>query len=65
MSKFETLPQLAKRWGVTRARVHQLVQQGHVPATRVGRDWIVHGQPERPQIMRQPKPVATENFPVV
>ena len=43
----ETIPQLAKRWGVTRGRVHQLVVAGHFgeSAVRLGRDWVIVGLP--------------------
>lgn len=52
----ESTPQLAARWGVTRARIHQMIHEGLIPqATRVGRDWVVSGRPERPASMRTKK----------
>lgn len=53
MTYYETLPQVAARWGVTRARVHQLVKAGHLSAIRAGRDWLVEGRPEPLPLMRK------------
>jgi len=43
----ETVTSLAKRWGVTRGRIHQLIVAGHFGfrARRLGRDWIIMGFP--------------------
>lgn len=49
MVTIETVPQVAKRWGVTRGRIHQMIQAGHFGevAVRMGRDWIIVGHPPR------------------
>ena len=41
MSKYLTVPQLAKILGLTRQRVHQLVQAGKIPAEKVGNTYII------------------------
>jgi excisionase family DNA binding protein len=43
--KFETAPELARRWGVTRGRVHQLIVDGRLPAVKMGRDWLIPDTP--------------------
>lgn len=53
-----SVPEAAQRLGVTRARVHQRIASGSLPAQQVGRQWIIdewdlrriahHGVPGRP-----------------
>lgn len=51
----ETAPALAKRWGVTRGRIHQLIMAGHfgARAQRMGRDWVIIGFPPPFDFMRK------------
>lgn len=53
MVEVETVPALARRWGVTRGRVHQLIVAGHfgINAQRLGRDWVILGRPQPFQFM--------------
>ena len=39
--KYITIPQLAKLLGVTREAVYKRVKKGQIPATRVGRNYII------------------------
>ena len=48
-----TLPQIAKRIGCTRNNVYQHVQQGNLPATRVGGVYIVDEADARAFAARQ------------
>ena len=41
MSKYLTIPQLAKILGLSRQRVHQLVREGKIPAEKVGNTYII------------------------
>ena len=41
MSKYLTIPQLAKTLGLTRQRVHQLVKEGKIPAEKVRNTYII------------------------
>jgi hypothetical protein len=59
MTKFETAPQLALRWGMTRGRVHQLIVSGALPAVKVGRDWLIPNQPDRKEIFENAKKLLT------
>lgn len=36
-----SIAQAAIRLRLTRQRIHKLIQQGRIPAKRVGRGWIV------------------------
>ena len=36
-----SVPQTAARLGISRQRVHQLVQSGELTATQVGRAWVI------------------------
>lgn len=36
-----TVPQAAEILGLSRQRVHALVKSGAIPATMVGRDWLI------------------------
>lgn len=37
-----TIPQVAERLELTRQRVHKLVVNGQIKASRVGRDYMIH-----------------------
>ncbi len=39
--KYITIPQLAKLLGVTREAVYKRVKKGEIPATRVGKTYII------------------------
>ena len=55
MVAVETVPQLAKRWGVTRGRMHQLITEGHFGdnAQRLGRDWVILNSPNPFEFMNK------------
>ena len=36
-----TVPQAAEILGLSRQRVHALVKSGAIPATKIGRDWLI------------------------
>lgn len=40
-SIYLSIPEAAARLGVTRQRVHQWIQSGHLRAIRIGGRWIV------------------------
>ena len=45
---FETSVELAKRWGITRGRIHQMIQEGKLPeAVKIGRDWLIPNRPDK------------------
>jgi len=40
--KFLTTPEVAKRLGITLARVQQLIWKGRLPAQKIGRDYVIN-----------------------
>ena len=42
--KFITIPQLAKLLGVSRIAVYKRVKKGEIPATRIGRTYVITDQ---------------------
>lgn len=50
---YETTPQLAQRWGVSRGRIIQFIREGRLFAQKQGRDWIITGFPERRNVIKK------------
>jgi excisionase family DNA binding protein len=45
MSSYITVPEAARRLGITRQAVHKLVQLGRMRADKIGRDWLIIPEP--------------------
>lgn len=41
MGAYITLPEAARRLGITRQAVHKMVRLGRVKANKIGRDWLI------------------------
>ena len=50
--KYLTIPQLAKLMGITREAVYKKVKKGQIPATKVGRIYII-SEPDVQQVLNR------------
>ena len=36
-----TIPKAARKLGLSESRIHNLIREGRLPATKPGRDWLI------------------------